>query len=125
MLVNAALAIGLAPLIGYIAAAVATSAAGWVMVWQLWRGSRGMGDAAQFDTRLRARAPRIVAAAAIMGAAVWGVIQLLDPMLQMQGWRYLAVLAMVLSGIVVYFGAGALIGAFRLSDFRSAMKRGR
>ncbi|PWE26562.1 murein biosynthesis integral membrane protein MurJ [Pararhodobacter marinus] len=125
MLVNAALAIGLAPLIGYIAAAVATSAAGWVMVWQLWRGSRGMGEAAQFDTRLRARAPRIVAAAAIMGAAVWGVIQLLDPMLQMQGWRYLAVLAMVLSGIVVYFGVGALIGAFRLSDFRSAMKRGR
>nr|WP_211201767.1 murein biosynthesis integral membrane protein MurJ [Rhodobacter sp. NTK016B] len=125
MIVNAALAIGLAPVIGYIAAAVATSAAGWVMVWQLWRGSRGMGEAAQFDTRLRARAPRIFAAAAIMGAAVWGVIQLLDPMLQTPGWRYLAVLAMVLAGIVVYFGAGALIGAFRLSDFKSAMKRGR
>ena len=53
------------------------------------------------------------------------MIQLLDPMLQTPGWRYLAVLAMVLAGIVVYFGAGALIGAFRLSDFKSAMKRGR
>ncbi|WP_068301547.1 murein biosynthesis integral membrane protein MurJ [Pararhodobacter sp. CCB-MM2] len=125
MVVNAGLAIGLAPVIGYIAAAVATSAAGWVMVWQLWRGARGMGDAARFDARLRSRAPRIVAASILMGVALALVIWLAGPVFSLPGWRYLAMLGLVIFGMVVYFGGGAMIGAFRLSDFTGAMKRGR
>ena len=46
MLVNAALALGLAPFIGFIAAALGTTVAGWVMLWQLWRGTKPMGDMA-------------------------------------------------------------------------------
>ena len=47
MVVNAAVAIGLMPLIGFVAAAWATSFAAWVMVWQLVaRGARyGAGRA--------------------------------------------------------------------------------
>ena len=125
MVVNAVLAVGLAPVIGYIAAAVATSLAGWAMVWQLWSGSRNMGAAVHLDARLRSRAPRIVAAALIMGLGLAGLIWLMGPLFALAGWRYLALLALVLGGAVIYFGAGAAIGAFRLSDFTGAMRRGR
>jgi len=125
MLVNAALAIGLAPLIGYIAAAAATSLAAWAMVWQLWLGSRGMGDAARFDARLRARAPRIVLASLAMGAVLWAAHLLLAPMLATAGWRYLGLALLIGAGAVGYFAAGSLLGAFRLSDFTGAVKRRR
>ena len=123
MLVNAGLAIGLAPVLGYLSSAVATTLAGWAMVFQLWRGSRTMGEAAQFDSRFVTRLPRIVAAAAIMGAALWGAAWALEGALQAPGLRYLALAGLIGLGIVAYFGAGALIGAFRLADFRSALKR--
>ncbi|WP_461470794.1 murein biosynthesis integral membrane protein MurJ, partial [Pararhodobacter sp.] len=125
MVVNAGLAIGLAPLFGYVAAAMATSMAGWAMVWQLWRGSRGMGEAARFDARLMTRAPRIALASLLMGAALWLVQIPLAPLLAMPGWRFAGVGLLVLAGMISYFGLGALIGAFKLSDFRSAMRRGR
>src|SRR5690606_2643707 len=67
MVVNAVLAVGLVPVFGFLAAALGTTLSGWVMTWQLWSGSRGMGDAAATDERLRRRLPRIVAAAAVMG----------------------------------------------------------
>ena len=123
MVLNALIAIGLAPVIGFIAAAVATSAAGWAMVWQLWNGSRSMGLAATLDDRFRARAPRILLASAAMGLCLWGASSLLSPALVAPGWRYLALTGLVLTGIISYFGLGAVFGAFRLSDFRSALKR--
>lgn len=125
MVVNAALAVGLAFVVGYIAAAIATSVAAWVMVWQLWLGSRSMGEAARFDDRLRSRAPRIIAASLMMGAVVWLAQIPLAPMIEAAGWRYLGVLLLVAIGVVSYFGLGALIGAFKLSDFTAAMKRQR
>lgn len=123
MVVNAALAVGLAPLIGFAAAALATTLAAWLMVWQLWQGSRGMGEQAQWDARLRARLPRILLASLVMGAATWAAALWLAPWLTTGGWRYLALAALVGLGIVVYFGAGALLGAFRLSDFTALRRR--
>ena len=52
MVLNAVVAIGLAPVIGYIAAAFGTTATAWAMVWMLWRGTQAMGDAAKPDARL-------------------------------------------------------------------------
>nr|WP_237684779.1 murein biosynthesis integral membrane protein MurJ [Szabonella alba] len=124
MVLNALIAIGLAPIIGYIAAALATTVAGWAMVWQLWQGSRPMGLAATLDERFRKRAPRILLASVAMGLCLWGAALLLAPALGAAGWRYAALAALVLTGIVSYFGLGAALGAFRLSDFRSALRRG-
>jgi putative peptidoglycan lipid II flippase len=124
MIVNALLAVGLAPVIGYIAAALATSAAGWAMVWQLWRGSRAMGEAVRIDDGLRRRVPRILLASALMGVVLWAVQTGLAPMLGEPGWRYVAVLLLILAGMISYFGIGGLIGAFRLADFKSALRRG-
>ena len=123
MVVNAALAIGLAGVLGYISAAVATSVAAWAMVIQLWIGSRAMGDAACFDDRLRRRAPRIVLASIVMGVVLWGAFVLLGPMLGTTGWRYLGLLLLILSGTAAYAAAGVTLGAFQMADFKAGLKR--
>ena len=124
LVVNAAVAIGLAPFLGYIAAAFGTTLAGWAMVLLLWRGSRGMGAAAATDARFRRRLWRIVLASVAMGAIVFAAAGLLAPWLVGGRIRYLALFLLVVLGMVSYFGTGHLIGAFRLSEFRRAMRRG-
>lgn len=123
MVVNAGVAVGLAPLVGYTAAAFGTTLAGWAMVWLLWRGSRPMGDAAALDDRLRTRSWRIAAASAVMGIALWGAGQALSGPLATAGLRYVALAGLVAAGMAVYFAAGRAFGAFRLSDFRGAVRR--
>lgn len=123
MVVNAAVAIGLLPVIGFVAAALGTTIAAWVMVAQLWWGTRGMGPAARYDARLRDRLGRMILAALVMGGVVWALANALAPRLDGEG-RTLALLVLVVGGLGSYFGVGALIGAFRLADFRAAMRRG-
>ena len=123
MVVNAVLAVALMPLIGFLAAAIATSASAWVMVWQLWRGSHAMGDAARFDDRFKTRLPRIIAASAVMGAVLWGLAAALATPLATPGIRTLALLALCLAGIVVYFGTAFAIGAMSLAEMKAALRR--
>jgi len=123
MVVNAVLAVGLAPLIGFEAAAWGTTLAGWAMVFLLWRGSRDMGAEARMDARLVRRLGRIAAASAIMGAALLALAHVLAVPLVTPTLRYAALGALVLGGIVVYGLAGLVLGAFRLSDLRGAFAR--
>jgi putative peptidoglycan lipid II flippase len=95
------------------------------MVWQLWRGARGMGEAASFDDRFRSRLPRIIMASVGMGVVLWLAWLGLGSLLGSPGWRYLGLALLVGSGIVSYFAIGGLIGAFRLGDFASALRRKR
>ncbi|NJS39800.1 MAG: murein biosynthesis integral membrane protein MurJ [Rhodobacteraceae bacterium] len=125
MVVNAVLAVGLMPLIGFMAAAIATSAAAWTMVWQLWRGSRAMGDAARFDDRFRYRLPRIIVASIVMGLVLWGLSQVLAVPLTTPGIRTAALGGMVLAAMVVYFGTVLLIGGMSWVELRSALRRQR
>ncbi|MBD3680155.1 MAG: murein biosynthesis integral membrane protein MurJ [Rhodobacteraceae bacterium] len=122
--VNAGLAIGLAPSIGYIAAAIGTTVAGWTMAGMLWVGSRRMGEAAQLDTRFRRRIWRIVIASLAMAVVLWGGALALGPMLGLPTWRYLGLAILVALGILSYFGIGQMIGAFRLSEFRRNLRGG-
>ncbi|MFV2001611.1 MAG: murein biosynthesis integral membrane protein MurJ [Paracoccaceae bacterium] len=123
MVINAALAIGLAPFIGYIAAAIATTVAGWVMLALLSLGARGLGEAARFDARLRRCAWRIVAASLLMGVVLWGMLLLIGPMFGHPGWRYLALTLLIGAGMISYALFGKWLGAFRLSDFRRVSRR--
>ncbi len=125
MLVNAGVAVALAMVIGFAGAAIGTTVAGWIMVWQLMRGARGMGDVARFDDRFRRRIWRICAASAAMGVVLWLGAVLLGPMLNTPGWRYLGLAILIGTGVVTYFGAGHLLGAFRLAEFGRAMRRRR
>ncbi|MEM6897924.1 MAG: murein biosynthesis integral membrane protein MurJ, partial [Pseudomonadota bacterium] len=123
MVVNAALAIGLAPLIGYVAAAIGASVAGWAMTWFLWRGTRAMGLAAALDDQARTRAPRILAASLAMGLVLFAVAWVTRDTMTLQGWRYLYLAGLVLLGIVSYAVAGRITGAFTLGELRSRLRR--
>lgn len=123
MLVNVVVAVGLAPVIGFIAAALGTTLAGWAMVWLLWRGSRSMGHAAEWDDRFRHRLWRICGASVLMGALLLGTAALLGPFLATASVRYLALALLVALGMAGYFGFGQLLGAFRLAEFRRAVRR--
>lgn len=124
MVVNAGLALGLMPLIGFAAAAWATTISGWVMVAQLWWGSRRIGPEAQLDDRLRQRLPRMLAACAVMAGVLWLGAQLLAEGLVSPGWRYGALTLLIGAGMVSYFGSAMALGAFRLSDLRGLRRRG-
>ena len=121
--VNAGVAIGLAWGVGYLGAALGTTVAGWAMVWLLLRGRRAMGAVAYFDARFRRRIVRITAAACIMGGFCWGTARVLDPVLVLAGWRYLALGGLIIGGVLVYGAAGHVLGAFRLSEFRAALRQ--
>jgi len=123
MVLNAALAVGLSPVVGFTAAALGTSLTGWAMVFLLARGARTMGDAAKFDARFKSRLGRIVLAALGMGVILLVTSALLQPFFGIATIRYLALLALVVVGIVSYFGLGHLIGAFRLSEFKRNLRR--
>ena len=123
MILNAAIAVGLMPYIGFAAAALATTLAGWIMVAQLWFGTRQMGDEARFDTRARSRIPRAVLAAIFMGGVLWVGQIVLGPLFGEAVWRYAALAALIALGIVSYFIAGTAIGAFRMSDFKKLRRQ--
>ena len=114
---------GLAPYIGFIAAALGTTLSSWAMVGQLWWGARDMGDAARYDARFKARIWRIFAACVIMGGVLWGAAALMAPWLATPAVRYFALAGLIGLGVVSYFGTGQMVGAFRLQDFRRATRR--
>ena len=119
MAVNGVFAVGLLPFIGFIAAALATTVSAWVMVWQLWRGVLGMGEAARLDARMKRRLPRIVLASAVMGLVLWAAMAALGGWLAVPGWRYAALGVLVMAGAAAYGLVGSIFGAFAVSDFRA------
>ncbi|MEO0380255.1 MAG: murein biosynthesis integral membrane protein MurJ [Pseudomonadota bacterium] len=124
MVINAAIAIGLAPLVGWIAPALATTVAGWAMLGLLYWGLRGMGGTVQVDARYRARLPRIFAASLAMGVALWIAGIVLKPALGTDYVRYIALLALIGVGAVCYLGAAQVLGALKLSEIKGAVRRG-
>jgi putative peptidoglycan lipid II flippase len=123
MVVNAVLAVALAPVIGFLAAAIGTTLASWAMVVLLWHGSRAMGDAARLDARFMQRAARIGLASLGMGGVLLAVHALLGAMFAAGGWRYLALALLVGAGMISYLVISRMLGAFRPSELRAAMRR--
>ncbi len=125
MAVNAALAFGLKPYVGWIAPAIAASAAGWAMVLLLWIGARRMGGVAQFDARFYDRSWRILLASLIMGGVIFGLYSQLTWLFHLATWRYLAMLGLIAVGAVVYFGSAQALGAMNLGEMKQSLRRGR
>ncbi|MEH6523478.1 murein biosynthesis integral membrane protein MurJ [Sulfitobacter sp.] len=125
MIINAALAVGLAPIAGWLAPAIAATIAGWAMYALLAIGARGFGDAARVDARFRKRIWRIIAASLLMGVALWFFNIQFSALLALPWWRGLGLLILMVIGALVYFGSGQMLGAFKLSEFKAAVRRGR
>jgi len=122
MVVNAVVAVGLMPLIGFVAAALGTTVAAWVMVGQLWWGTRRMGLSARLDQRLRRRVPRIALSSALMAAMLW----LLRGWLSQDGEGDIAGLAiLVFGGAAAYFALSFLTGAISPAELRANVRRRR
>jgi putative peptidoglycan lipid II flippase len=76
------------------------------------------------DAQLKRRIPRLALAAVLMGIAIFGVDQLLDPWLNGRIWeRYTALVGLVSAGVAVYGVACFLTGAFVLNDVKLLLKR--
>jgi putative peptidoglycan lipid II flippase len=125
MIINAGLAVGLAPYVGWLAPAIAATVAGWGMYALLAMGARGLGEAARVDARFRRRIWRIISASIVMGAALWFFNIQLSTLLAVPWWRGLGLLILLVLGAIAYFGAGQILGAFKLSEFKAAMRRQR
>ncbi|MEM9432000.1 MAG: lipid II flippase MurJ, partial [Pseudomonadota bacterium] len=124
MVANAVIAIGLAPVVGYLAAAIGTTVSGWIMLALLWSGARRIEGAVTFDDRLRLRLPRILFAAVVMAAACTLAAAPLAGALDLAGWRYLALAALVLTGIGTFGASAVALGVLRPDEIRSALGRG-
>ena len=111
--------------IGFIAAALGTTLAGWAMVWLLWRGSRGDGRRRRRSTRgSGARIWRIVLASVAMGAILWGAVGRADAVpghARGKIWALALLVAGRASPSTSRFGQ--VLGAFRLAEFRRAVRR--
>ncbi len=81
-----------------------------------------MGDAAQPDARFRSRVWRILLASIVMGFFLAGGELLLSHGLGQDGVRYIALAALVAIGMGSYAVAGQLFGAFKLREFRAAVR---
>ncbi|MCX7560311.1 murein biosynthesis integral membrane protein MurJ [Sulfitobacter sp. F26204] len=125
MAVNVVLAVGLAPLVGWIAPAIATTFAGWSMVVCLIIGARRFGKTARFDDRFHKRIWRIIAASMVMGVALVLGDAVLEGLLNTPWWRGLGLMVLVVIGAFSYFGTGQILGAFQLAEFKAAMRRGK
>lgn len=121
LVVNAGVALGLAPVIGWPAAALGTTLAAWAMVVLLWRGVRGLGDVAVLDARARTRVWRTVLAAILMGGVLWLAMVLLGPMLG-GAFRVLGLAILVTVGIAAFAGLAQAVGALRLRELRGALR---
>ena len=125
MIINAAIAIGLALWLGYLAAALGTVVSAWVNLWLLWRGTRSMNGAATADARLRRTAPRILIASIAMGTMVYAAAYPLADALAAPGLRYIALTFVVALGAVSYAVIAWAIGAVSPGQLRTAFKRER
>ena len=123
MILNAALAFGLMPWIGFSAAAWATTLSAWVMVIQLWWGARAMGDEARFDARFLSRVWRIALASVLMGGVLWFGWDLLQPMLDLRAYRMLGLVLLIGIGMGSYALAAFGLRAVRLSDLKALRRQ--
>lgn len=122
MIVNAGVAIGLAPVIGFASAALGTTLAGWVNFALLGRGVRRLGGH-ETDQRLRQRLPRILIASAGMGALVLATVSAGERLLP--GYPILLLAGVILIAMTGYAILSLALGVFAPGEIRAMLRRRR
>ena len=121
MVINIVLAVGLAPFIGFLAAAIGATVAGWANLILLWIGIRRLDPGLRPDDRLARRIPRMLVAAAVMGGFVLALAFLGQAWAQ--GMRSLLLLVIIVAALLIYGLVGLSVGAFQKSDLTGAFRR--
>lgn len=123
MLVNLGGNLSLIWSMGHVGVAVATAISAWVNTLLLYAVLHRRGQL-QLDARLRAKALRIIAAGAAMGAALW----LMNPQADryMDGGLFTRVIALGVlcgGGALVYGAAALLFRAYTIPELRAQLVR--
>ena len=125
MAVNLALNLALIRPLGHMGPPLATALASTVNVALLHRTLAKRGHFAA-DVQLRRRAPRVALAALLMGGVLWFLSDRFQPYVTAPGLsRWIALVVLVATGVIIYGGATFLFGAFRLADLRRLIRRRR
>ncbi|OYW09872.1 MAG: hypothetical protein B7Z53_02065 [Rhodospirillales bacterium 12-71-4] len=111
----------LIPVLAHVGIALATSIAAWINVAIL---GALLVRRRQFraDRRLRRTVPRLLAAAVLMALLLWGLGALLFPVAGTLP-RFAALAALILAGLVTYFGTAQLLGGLDLREALRMLRR--
>lgn len=110
---------------GHVGPPLATALASTLNVWMLYRAlvKRGHFEA---DLRLKHRVLRLLLAAILMGAALFGLEHLLDPYLTGTLLvRFAALAVLVGTGFAIYVVACFVTRAYRISDLKALVRKRR
>lgn len=122
MIVNVGVAVGLAPVIGFVSAALGTTLAGWVNFVLLGRGVRRLGSHDP-DQRLRHRLPRILIASVMMGAFALAAASVGEQI--MPGHPILLLAGIILLAMASYAMLSLALGVFAPGEIRAILRRRR
>ena len=125
VVVNIALSLALFPTLAHVGIAIATSVAAWAnaVLLAIWLGRRGHFRLPASDWR---RHGLILAAAALMAALLWGLAIPLAPYLATTAPLLLQIVALgalVVVGMVVYFGLVHVTGAQPMGQLLRRLRR--
>ncbi len=121
--VNATLAVGLMPFIGWLAAAIATSLSAWAMVGLLFWGARGFDNILKPDTALKHRLLRMCIASLILGVALYSIQFFISPAITSVSGRIVYALFLVIAGAGLYLWLGERLKAFSLQEIKASFKK--
>ena len=121
--VNATLAVGLMPFIGWLAAAIATSLSAWAMVGLLFWGARGFDNILKPDTALKHRLLRMCIASLILGVALYSIQFFISPAIASVSGRIVYALFLVIAGAGLYLWLGERLKAFSLQEIKASFKK--
>lgn len=124
MVLNVVLNLALIGPLAHVGMALSTALAAWFNVAALAVILRRRGFFAM-DARLKARAPRIAAAAAAMAAALWAAKAWAWPWAAHTWQALVVVTALVMVGLVVFAVAAHLLHAARLGEVKAMLRRRR
>ncbi len=111
--------------LGPVGIALSTAISAWVNVLLLYYILH-RDDHLRMDRRFRAKALRIVAAGAVMGAGLWAIGGLLDPWLAGSLIERLIALGLLCGGGAVLYGlASILLGAYRVAELKGQLRPAR
>ena len=123
MFVNVVIAVGLAGVMGYLAAALGTTLAAWANLWLLWSGAKRMDGASQIDARLARAVPRILGASLVMGAVIWLISGWMGSYFDQSFIRYIALVVLIGIGAITYAACVILSGGLSVSNLKAGLKR--
>jgi putative peptidoglycan lipid II flippase len=123
VIANTAVALALMGPFAHVGIAFATAVSAWINVAALAVILKRRGHLVP-DAALLKRTPRMILASLIMGGVLWWLLPLLAGWLRDDlAWRFAALLALVVAGMLVFAAAAMLTGAADQDEIRRLFRR--